>query len=89
MNFLFVLRLLDCVPIVNGALADIVTSVETARKRTDMPADLTGLGKQNSCDHGSRLYGQVIGCKPEDRAIGMRVEAISEVAAIPRFKPIS
>ncbi len=31
------IRLLDCVPIVNGGLAFVVTSAESARKMTDRP----------------------------------------------------
>ncbi|MBI3044968.1 MAG: thiolase family protein [Betaproteobacteria bacterium] len=47
-------RLLDCVPLVNGGLAYIVTSVETARKITDRPVYLLGFGEVNNYYHGSR-----------------------------------
>lgn len=48
------IRLLDCVPIVNGGLAYIVTSAKTARTITDRPAYLLGFGEMNNYYHGSR-----------------------------------
>ncbi len=48
------IRLLDCVPIVNGGLAYVVTSAETARKITDRPVYLLGFGEANNYYHGSR-----------------------------------
>ncbi|QKD45721.1 thiolase family protein [Alicycliphilus denitrificans] len=48
------IRLLDCVPIVNGGLAYIVTSGETARKLTDRPVWLRGFGEANNYYHGKR-----------------------------------
>lgn len=48
------MRLLDCVPIVNGGLAYIVTSAETARTLTDRPAYLLGFGEMNNYYKGSR-----------------------------------
>ncbi|MGH2375952.1 MAG: thiolase family protein [Polaromonas sp.] len=48
------IRLLDCVPIVNGGLAYIVTSAKTARSITDRPVYLRGLGEANNYYHGSR-----------------------------------
>ncbi len=48
------IRLLDCVPIVNGGLAYVVTSVDTARSLTDRPAYLLGFGESNNYMHGSR-----------------------------------
>ena len=48
------IRLLDCVPIVNGGLAYIVTSAETARTITDRPVYLLGCGEANNYYHGSR-----------------------------------
>ena len=48
------IRLLDCVPIVNGGLAYIVTSTETARTLTDRPVRLLGFGECNNYYHGSR-----------------------------------
>ena len=48
------IRLLDCVPIVNGGLAFIVTSAESARKITDRPVYLLGFGETNNYYHGSR-----------------------------------
>ena len=41
-------------PIVNGGLAYIVTSVETAKSITDNPAYLRGFGECNNYYHGSR-----------------------------------
>ena len=48
------IRLFDCVPIVNGGLAYIVTSAETARGLTDRPVYLRGFGEANNYYHGSR-----------------------------------
>lgn len=48
------IRLLDCVPIVNGGLAYIVTSAKTARTLTDRPVYLRGFGESNNYYHGSR-----------------------------------
>ncbi len=48
------IRLFDCVPIVNGGLAYIVTSAETARKITDRPVYLLGFGEANNYYRGSR-----------------------------------
>ncbi len=48
------IRLLDCVPIVNGGLAYIVTSARTARTLTDRPVYLLGAGEANNYYHGSR-----------------------------------
>ena len=48
------IRLLDCVPIVNGGLAYIVTSGKTARTITDKPVYLRGFGEINNYYHGSR-----------------------------------
>jgi len=48
------IRLLDCVPIVNGGLAYIVTSGETARRLTDKPVWLRGFGEANNYYHGAR-----------------------------------
>lgn len=48
------LRLLDCVPIVNGGLAYVVTSAKTARSITDRPVYLLGFGEANNYYHGSR-----------------------------------
>lgn len=48
------IRLLDCVPIVNGGLAYIVTSARSARAITDKPAYLKGFGEANNYYHGSR-----------------------------------
>jgi acetyl-CoA acetyltransferase len=50
------IRLLDCVPIVNGGLAYIVTSAETARSLTDRPVYLLGHGEVNNYYHGSRSF---------------------------------
>ena len=47
-------RLLDCVPMVNGGLAYIVTTVETAKKLTDKPVYLLGFGEVSNYYHGSR-----------------------------------
>jgi acetyl-CoA acetyltransferase len=48
------IRLYDCVPIVNGGLAYIVTSAKTARTITDKPVYLLGCGEANNYYHGSR-----------------------------------
>ncbi len=48
------IRLLDCVPIVNGGLAYIVTSAKTARSLTDRPVYLRGFGESNNFYQGSR-----------------------------------
>ena len=48
------IRLFDCVPIVNGGLAYVVTSAATARKLTDKPVFLRGFGEINNYYHGSR-----------------------------------
>lgn len=48
------LRLFDCVPIVNGGLAFIVASAETARKATDRPVWLLGHGESNNYYKGAR-----------------------------------
>ncbi|PJX26147.1 hypothetical protein CAP48_09055 [Advenella sp. S44] len=48
------MRLLDCVPIVNGGLAYVVTSGETARKLSDKPVWLRGFAEMNNFYHGSR-----------------------------------
>lgn len=53
------IRLLDCVPIVNGGLAYIVTSAETARTLTDKPVYLLGAGEANNYYHGSRTLPDV------------------------------
>ena len=53
------IRLLDCVPIVNGGLAYVVTSVETARTLTDRPIYLRGFGEANNYYHGSRALPDV------------------------------
>ncbi|WP_088279967.1 thiolase family protein [Ideonella sp. A 288] len=48
------IRLLDCVPIVNGGLAYIVTSAKTARTLTDKPVYLRGFGEVNNYYRGPR-----------------------------------
>lgn len=53
------IRLLDCVPIVNGGLAYIVTSARTARSLTDKPVWLSGHGEINNYYHGSRVLPDV------------------------------
>ncbi|MGB6119751.1 MAG: thiolase family protein, partial [Mesorhizobium sp.] len=50
------IRLYDCVPIVNGGLAYIVTSAETARKLTDRPVYVRGFGEINNFYKGSRSF---------------------------------
>ena len=47
-------RLLDCVPMVNGGLAYIVASAETAKTITDKPAYLLGCGEVSNYYSGSR-----------------------------------
>jgi acetyl-CoA acetyltransferase len=53
------IRLLDCVPIVNGGLAYVVTSAETARTLTDRPVYLRGFGEINNYYRGSRVLPDV------------------------------
>lgn len=53
------IRLLDCVPIVNGGLAYVVTSAETARTLTDKPVYLRGFGEINNYYRGSRVLPDV------------------------------
>lgn len=48
-------RLLDCVPMVNGGLAYIVTAADTAKAVTDKPVYLLGFGEVSNYYHGSRL----------------------------------
>lgn len=50
------IRLLDCVPIVNGGLAYIVTSAATARSLSDRPVYLLGHGEANNYYHGTRSF---------------------------------
>ena len=50
------IRLFDCVPIVNGGCAYIVTSGETARTLTDRPVYLRGFGEVNNYYQGSRVF---------------------------------
>lgn len=49
------LRLLDCVPIVNGGLSFVVASPKTARTLGKKPAYLRGFGEINNYYHGSRV----------------------------------
>jgi acetyl-CoA acetyltransferase len=68
------MRLLDCVPIVNGGLAFIVTSAKSARSIADRPVYLLGFGEVNNYYHGSRTlpditYTGFVQCAPE--AFGM------------------
>jgi len=53
------LRLFDCVPIVNGGLAYVVTSAATARTLTDRPVHLLGFGEINNYYRGSRTHPDV------------------------------
>lgn len=50
------IRLFDCVPIVNGGVAYIVTSAETARTLTDRPIYVRGFGEANNFYAGSRTH---------------------------------
>ena len=47
-------RLFDCVPMVNGGLAYIVTSAATAKTLTDKPIYLLGFDEVSNYYHGSR-----------------------------------
>jgi len=47
-------RLFDCVPLVNGGLAYIVTSAKTAAKVTKKPVHLLGFDEINNYYHGPR-----------------------------------
>jgi acetyl-CoA acetyltransferase len=53
------IRLHDCVPIVNGGLAYVVTSAKTARTLTDRPVYLRGFGEVNNYYRGSRTLPDV------------------------------
>lgn len=53
------IRLLDCVPIVNGGLAYVVTSAKTARTLTERPVYLRGFGEINNYYRGSRALPDV------------------------------
>lgn len=53
------IRLFDCVPIVNGGVAYIVTSAETAKTLTDTPVYLRGFGEANNFYAGSRVFPDV------------------------------
>ncbi len=48
-------KLHDCVPMVNGGLAYIVTSAQTAKTITDRPVYLLGFGEVSNYYHGSRM----------------------------------
>lgn len=48
------IRLYDCVPMVNGGLAYIVTSAKSAKSITDKPVYVLGFGEVNNYYHGSR-----------------------------------
>jgi acetyl-CoA acetyltransferase len=47
-------RLLDCVPMVNGGLAFVVTSAASAKAITDRPVYLLGFSEVSNYYHGSR-----------------------------------
>ncbi len=49
-------RLFDCVPMVDGGLAYIVTSAKSAAKITDKPVHVLGFGEVNNYYHGSRTH---------------------------------
>ena len=49
-------RLFDCVPMVNGGLAYIVTSAESAHSITDKPAYLLGFAEVSNYYSGSRTF---------------------------------
>lgn len=53
------IRLFDCVPIVNGGVAYIVTSAETAKTITDRPVYVRGFGEANNFYSGSRTHPDV------------------------------
>lgn len=53
------IRLLDCVPIVNGGLAYVVTSAKTARTLTERPVYLRGFGEINNYYRGARALPDV------------------------------
>lgn len=48
------LRLFDCVPIVNGGMAFIVASADSAQAMAQPPVSLLGFGEINNHYHGSR-----------------------------------
>ncbi|RCW67471.1 thiolase family protein [Pseudorhodoferax soli] len=67
------IRLLDCVPIVNGGLAYVVTSGETARGLTDRPVWLRGFSEANNYYHGARTL-------PDITTTGFAVSAPAALA---------
>ena len=50
------MRLFDCVPVVNGGLAYIVTSAKTARQVSERPAYMLGHGEVNNYYAGPRSH---------------------------------
>lgn len=60
------MRLFDCVPMVNGGLAYILTSAETAKSICDKPVYLKGFGEMNNYYSGSKVF-------PDITATGFRV----------------
>jgi acetyl-CoA acetyltransferase len=73
------IRLYDCVPIVNGGVAYIVTSAETARTLSGQPVYLRGFGEANNYYHGSRTF-------PDITTTGFAVSA-PEALAMADAKP--
>ena len=55
------IRLFDCVPMVNGGLAYIVTSAKTARQINNKPAFMLGHGEVNNYYAGSRSHPDITG----------------------------
>lgn len=76
------LRLYDCVPIVNGGVAYIVTSAESAQAITDRPIYLLGFGETNNYYHGSRSLPDITSTgfvKSAPRAMSMAGVAHSNI----------
>lgn len=76
------LRLYDCVPIVNGGVAYIVTSAESAQAITDRPIYLLGFGETNNYYHGSRSLPDITSTgfvKSAPRAMSMAGVAHSDI----------
>jgi acetyl-CoA acetyltransferase len=55
------IRLFDCVPMVNGGLAYIVSSAKTARQINNKPAFMLGHGEVNNYYAGSRSHPDITG----------------------------
>ena len=76
-----------------GTVYSYTVSYSVAMNYPGWEADLPLILCLVDLDDGARMYAQVTGCKPEDIAIGMRLEVhfedISDEAGIPKFRPLA